>query len=318
MIPAMARLLLDDARIATMRGGRYGILEHGALLANDGRIEWIGERSQCPQAKVDERIDGKGALVTPALIDCHTHLVYAGHRADEFAMRLAGRTYEEISRAGGGIASTVRATRAASAAELETSARRRLDSLRAEGVATVEIKSGYGLDLENELKCLRVARSLAGPDVQIRTTFLALHALPPEFTGRVDEYVDHMCSEVLPTVAREGLADSVGAFCERIAFSSAQVRRVFEAARHHGMRVKLHADQLSDGGGAALAAEFAALSADHLEYASEAGLDAMQRAGTVAVMLPVAFYMLRETRRPPVEALRARGIPMAVASDCNP
>jgi imidazolonepropionase len=318
MIPAMARLLLDNARIATMRGGRYGIVERGAMLARDGRIEWVGERSERPGVAVDERIDAHGALATPALLDCHTHLVYAGHRADEFAMRLAGRTYEEISRAGGGIASTVKATRAAPAEVLEASARRRLDSLRAEGVATVEIKSGYGLDLESELKCLRVARALAGPGIDIRTTFLALHAVPPEFAGRADAYVDHVCSDVLPAVAKAGLADAVDAFCERIAFTPAQVRRVFEAARALGLRVKLHADQLSDGGGAALAAEFAALSADHLEYASDAGLDAMHRAGTVAVMLPVAFYMLRETRRPPIDSLRARGIPMAVASDCNP
>ena len=301
-----------------MRGGKYGMVESGAMLAHDGRVEWIGERSQRPDVAIDRRIDAHGALATPALVDCHTHLVYAGHRADEFAMRLAGKTYEEIARAGGGIVSTVRATRAASAAELEASARRRLDALRAEGVATVEIKSGYGLDLDNELKCLRVARSLAAPGIDVRTTFLALHALPPEFAGRADAYVAYVCDEVLPAVAREKLADAVDAFCERIAFTPAQVRRVFQAAQAAGLRVKLHADQLSDGGGAALAAEFGALSADHLEYTSDAALDAMQRAGTVAVMLPVAFYMLRETRRPPVEALRARGIAMAVASDCNP
>ena len=318
MIPAMARLLLENARIATMRDARYSLVERGALLARDGRIEWVGPASERPAAAVDERVDAGGALVTPALIDCHTHLVYAGTRADEFEARLSGASYEEIARKGGGILSTVKATRAASEAELRAASSRRLEALRAEGVATVEIKSGYGLDLESESKCLRVARSLADGGMTVRTTLLAAHALPPEFKGRADDYVAHVCEEILPAVAAAGLADAVDAFCERIAFTTQQTRRVFEAARRLGLRVKLHADQLSDGGGAALAAEFDALSADHLEHASDAGLDAMARAGTVAVLLPVAFYFLRETRKPPIAELRARGIPMAVASDCNP
>ena len=301
-----------------MRAGRYSLIDDGALVADGGRIAWIGPRGEAPREGVDQVIDAHGALATPALVDCHTHLVYAGHRADEFEQRLAGRTYEEIARAGGGIASTVRATRAASEDALLASARIRLQALMAEGVRTVEIKSGYGLDLDNEIKCLRVARTLAREGANIRTTFLALHALPPEFAGRQDDYVRYACEEALPKIAHEGLADAVDAFCERIAFTPAQVRRIFEAARALGLRVKLHADQLSDGGGAALAAEFGALSADHLEYTNDAGLDAMARAGTVAVLLPVAFYMLRETRRPPIGSLRARGIAMAVATDCNP
>ena len=301
-----------------MRDGRYSLLDDGALVADGGRIAWVGPRGEAPREGLGEVIDARGALATPALVDCHTHLVYAGHRADEFEQRLAGRTYEEIARAGGGIASTVRATRAASEDALAAAARVRLEALRSEGVRTVEIKSGYGLDLDNEMKCLRVARSLAREGVDIRTTYLALHALPPEFAGRPDDYVSSVCDETLPRIAREGLADAVDAFCERIAFTPAQVRRVFAAARACGLRVKLHADQLSDGGGAALAAAFGALSADHIEYTSDAGLDAMTRSGTVAVLLPVAFYMLRETRRPPVAKLRERAIPMAVATDCNP
>lgn len=302
-----------------MRGGRYSLIDDGALVAEGGRVAWVGPRSAAPRAAIDEVIDAHGALATPALIDCHTHLVYAGHRADEFEQRLAGRSYEEIARAGGGIASTVRATRAASEEALVVSARRRLQALMAEGVRTVEIKSGYGLDLDNEMKCLRVARRMARSEgADVRATYLALHAVPPEYRGREENYVDFVCREALPQIADEALADAVDAFCERIAFSAAQVRRVFEAARSRGLRVKLHADQLSDGGGAALAAEFGALSADHVEYTDDAGLDAMAASGTVAVLLPVAFYVLKETRRPPIAGLRARGIPMAVATDCNP
>ena len=301
-----------------MRGGRCAIVEHGALVAARGAIEWVGPAAHAPRHDIEERIDAHGALVTPGLVDCHTHLVFAGHRADEFARRQAGATYEEIARAGGGILSTVRATRAASESRLAEESRRRLDALAADGVTTVEIKSGYGLDLENELKCLRVARALGRGRVDVRTTLLAAHAVPPEFAGRADDYVAFICESLLPAVAGEGLADAVDAFCERIAFTPAQTRRVFEAARAHGLRVKLHADQLSDGGGAALAAEFGALSADHLEHASEAGLAAMARAGTVAVMLPVAYYFLRDTHRPPMEAIRRHGVRMAVASDCNP
>lgn len=304
-----------------MRGGRYGLIEDGALFAEDGRIRWMGPTGSAalPEVGDGERIDAKGALVTPLLVDCHTHLVYAGNRAREYEMRLEGSTYQQIARAGGGIASTMRATRAASDEVLAAQTGKRLDACMAEGVGVVEIKSGYGLDVENELRCLRVARGLQdGRPVRIRTTLLGAHALPPEFKGRQDEYVDLVCEQMIPQAAMEGLADAVDAFCEGIAFTPTQVRRVFEAARAHGLPVKLHADQLSDLAGAALAAEYGALSADHLEYTGESGVEAMARAGTVAVMLPGAFHFLRETRLPPVELLRKHGVPMAVATDSNP
>jgi imidazolonepropionase len=284
----MARFLLVNARIATMRDGRYTLLEDGAMQVADGRIGWIGPMHSAPREDA-ERIDAAGALVTPGLVDCHTHLVYAGTRAAEHARRLEGASYEEIARAGGGILSTVRATRAASEAELRRQSAPRLASLAAEGVTTVEIKSGYGLDLENEMKCLRVARSLGGKGMRVRTTLLAAHAVPPEFAGRADDYVEHVCTQIIPVAAREGLADAVDAFCESIAFSPAQTRRVFECARGHGLRVKLHADQRSNLGGASLAADCQALSADHLEHTDEFGIAAMARAGTVAVLLPGAF-----------------------------
>lgn len=295
-----------------------------AMECVDGVVTFVG-----PRAGLDSRqpgndnsaevIDAQGALVTPGLVDCHTHLVYAGNRAREFERRLQGATYEEIAREGGGILSTVKATRAASEAELIEQAGRRLDAMLAEGVMTVEIKSGYGLDVEGELKCLRVARLLGGSrNVRVVTTLLAAHAVPPEFKGRADAYVDLVCNELIARAARENLADAVDAFCEGIGFSPEQTRRVFEAARAHGLRVKLHADQLSNLNGAALAAEFGALSADHLEYADEAGVAAMAKAGTVAVLLPSAYYFLRETRLPPIDALRKHGVPMAVATDCNP
>jgi imidazolonepropionase len=319
----MARHLLVNARIATMRGGKYSIVEKGAMAIEDGLITELGpglRRGDDPQLRRgDEVIDAQGALVTPGLIDCHTHLVYAGNRARDFELRLQGATYEEIARAGGGIVSTMQATRAASEAQLTRESGRRLDSLIEGGVTTVEIKSGYGLDLESELKCLRVARSLAqGRDVTIRTTLLGAHTVPPEFKGRADDYVAMVCEELIPAAAQHRLADAVDAFCEGIGFTPSQTRRVFEAARKHGLRVKLHADQLSNLNGAALAAEFGALSADHLEHTDEAGVAAMARAGTVAVMLPGAFYFLRETKLPPIEALRRSGVPMAVATDCNP
>jgi imidazolonepropionase len=264
-------------------------------------------------------IDARGALVTPGLIDCHTHLVYAGNRAREFEMRLKGATYEEISRAGGGIVATMTPTRAASEEQLRREAGARLDAMLAEGVTTVEIKSGYGLDVESELKCLRVARSLArGRPVRIVTTLLGAHTVPPEYRGRADAYVDLVCDELMPRAAREKLADAVDAFCEGIGFTPAQTRRVFECARAHGLRVKLHADQLSNLGGAALAAQFAALSADHLEHTDEAGVAALAKAGTVAVLLPGAYYFLRETQAPPLEALRRHAVPIAIATDCNP
>ena len=320
----MAKTLVVNARIATMRGGKYSIVEDGAIVAEDGVIAWVGATSSLDARlrgndEDGEVVDAKGALVTPGLIDCHTHLVYAGNRARDFEMRLQGATYEEIARGGGGIVSTMLATRAASEDELRAQAGARLDAMLAEGVTAVEIKSGYGLDVAAELKCLRVARSLAnGRRVKISTTLLGAHAVPPEFRGRADAYVDLVCDELIPAAAAAGLADAVDAFCEGIGFSAAQTRRVFECARANGLRVKLHADQLSNLGGAALAAEFGALSADHLEHTDEAGVEALAKAGTVAVLLPGAYYFLRETHKPPVEALRRCGVPMAVATDCNP
>src|SRR6187402_1638689 len=270
----MARTLLVNARIATMRGGKYSIVEDGAMVIEDGLIAWVGPASDQSSPRAPRGngpgpnvIDAQGALVTPGLIDCHTHLVFAGNRAREFEMRLAGATYEDIARAGGGIVSTMKATRAASEAQLREESGRRLDALAGEGVTTVEIKSGYGLDVASELKCLRVARSLGeGRQVTIRTTLLGAHTVPPEYRGRADEYVDLVCGELIPKAVQAGLADAVDAFCEGIGFTPAQTRRVFEAARTHGLRVKLHADQLSNLGGAALAAEFGALSDDHLEH----------------------------------------------------
>jgi imidazolonepropionase len=319
MIPAMARSLVVNARLATMRGGKYSIVENAALVAEGGTIAWLGADADLARRDGDEVIDARGALVTPGLVDCHTHLVFAGNRAREFEMRLEGATYEEIARAGGGILATVKATRAASEEQLLREAGARLDAMIAEGVTTVEVKSGYGLDVASELKCLRVARALErGRAVRITTTLLGAHAVPPEFEGRADAYVDLLCGTLIPEAARAGLADAVDAFCEAIAFTPAQTRRVFACASDHGLRVKLHADQLSNLGGAALAAEFAALSADHLEHTDEAGVAAMAAAGTVAVLLPVAYYFLRETRLPPLEALRRHGVPIAIATDCNP
>jgi len=321
MIPAMARTLLVNARIATMRAGRYSMIDDGAMVAEAGVVSWVGPRELAPTVKRgnDEVVDAKGALVTPGLIDCHTHLVYAGNRAREFEMRLSGATYEDIARAGGGILSTVQATRAASEQQLAREAGARLDAMIAEGVTTVEIKSGYGLDVESELKCLRVARGLArGRNVTITTTVLGAHAVPPEYKGRADEYVDLVCGTLIPRAAEGKLADAVDAFCEGIGFSPAQTRRVFDAARAHGLKIKLHADQLSNLNGAALAAEYGAVSADHLEHTDVAGVKRLKAAGTVAVLLPGAFYFLRETKLPPVVALRTEGVPMAIATDCNP
>ena len=317
----MENLLVTHARLATMRGGHLGEIADGALHARDGVIAWAGPMTDLPRAAraASTVLDAKGALVTPGLVDCHTHLVYGGNRASELEMRLAGKSYAEIAKAGGGIASTVKATRAATNAQLRAASARRLEALMEEGVTTVEIKSGYGLDTENELRCLRIARSLAADHaVSICTTLLGAHAVPVEFKGRADEYVELVCTQMIPRAAAEGLASAVDVFCESIAFTPTQTRRVFEAARRHGLDVKLHADQLNDGGGAGLAAEFDALSADHLEYASEAGVKALARAGCVAVILPGAFYYLRETRPPPIDALRRHKVPMAVATDCNP
>jgi imidazolonepropionase len=312
---------LSNLHLATMTEGRgpYGAIADGALAIADGRIAWLGSAADLPQGEAGTVIDGRGGWLTPGLIDCHTHLVFAGDRAGEFEQRLMGASYEEIARAGGGIASTVAATRKATAEELEASARRRLDALRAEGVTTIEIKSGYGLDRDTELRMLEVARRLGEmPGIEVRTSYLGAHALPREYADDRGSYLDLVCERVLPEIASAGLADAVDAFCEGIAFTPDEVARVFAAARRQGLPVKLHADQLSDLGGAALAARFDALSADHLEYASEAGVAALAAAGTIAVLLPGAFYTLRETRQPPIEALRRHGVPIALATDCNP
>ncbi len=303
-----------------MQGTDLGLIERGAVVTNAGLIEWIGSTDTLPAGlHVDIETDCAGALMTPGLIDCHTHLVFAGNRAGEFEMRLKGASYEDISRAGGGILSTVSATRAATETQLFMQSESRLHALMREGVTTIEIKSGYGLDIETELKMLRVARDLGEKHgLTVRTSFLGMHALPAEFAGRTDDYVDFICTKSLPAVAAAGLADAVDAFCEHIGFSNTQVRRIFEAARTYHLPIKLHAEQLSDSGGAKLAAEFGALSADHLEYLDEAGVMAMAASGTVAVLLPGAFYFLRETRLPPIEMLRAQKLPIAVASDLNP
>ena len=314
-------LLITDARIATMRSGAapYGTLESGALAIRDGAIAWLGPMSELPSAYDAPVRSLEGRWLTPALIDCHTHLVFAGNRAEEFAMRKAGASYEDIARAGGGIMSTVRSTRSAADDELAAAARARLELLRREGCATVEIKSGYGLDAENEMRLLEVARRLGAEcDITVATTFLGAHACPPDYRDDKDRYIDRVCEEMLPAIAKANLADAVDAYCESIAFSTEQVARVFSAAQTHGLPVKLHADQLSDCGGAALAAEYGALSADHLEYTSAEGVAALAGAGTVAVMLPGAFLTLGETCRPPIATLRQAGVPLAVATDCNP
>jgi imidazolonepropionase len=291
-----------------------------AIAVADGRIAWTGTPDAVPAGHASApRHDGQGALVTPGLVDCHTHLVYGGQRANEFAMRLAGATYEEVAKAGGGIVSSVRATREASEDALFASASVRLQSLLAEGVCAIEIKSGYGLALEHERKQLRVARRLdEAHGVTVRTTFLGAHALPPEYAGRSQDYIDLVCQEMLPALHAEGLVDAVDVFCERIAFSLAETEQVFRAAQALGIPVKLHAEQLSDMGGAALAARYGALSCDHIEHLSPDGIAAMAAAGTVAVLLPGAYYTLRDTQLPPIAALRAAGVPMAVSTDHNP
>jgi len=308
-----------NGRLATMTtgGAAYGAIEDGAIAAEGGKIAWVGTRRDLPgrPAELSSKVhDLAGCWLTPGLIDCHTHLIYAGDRAREFELRLQGASYEEIARAGGGIRSTVTLTRAAAEDELVASAQKRLDGFTREGVTTIEVKSGYGLDSAAEAKMLRAARRLKG--VTVKTSFLGAHALPPEFEGRSGAYIDLVVEEMLPAVT--GLADAVDAFCEKIAFSPEETRKVFAAARARGLPVKLHADQLSDLGGAALAAEFDALSADHLEYTSEQGVAAMAKSGTVAVLSPGAFYFLREKQLPPIEAMRRAGLAIAIVSDSNP
>jgi imidazolonepropionase len=312
-------LALTDLNLATMAGPDYGVIDDGAIVVEDGAIRWLGPRADLPDLDVDQARSLGGRWVTPALIDCHTHLVFAGDRAAEFEQRLRGASYEDVARAGGGIMSTVRATREASADALYAAALTRLEALAAEGVATVEIKSGYGLDIETELKMLAVARQLGeATPVNVCTTLLAAHTVPPDFKGDADGYVTQICNELLPEVVSHSLADAVDAYCESIAFSPAQVARVFERAAELGLPVKLHADQLSDSGGAALAAAHKALSADHLEYTSAEGVAAMAASGVAAVLLPGAFLTLGETQLPPIDALRDAGVPIAIGSDCNP
>lgn len=317
------RTLWHNARLATLNPlagpDGWGLIERGAILTEGEHIAWVGALAELPaDLKPARSVDLGGALVTPGLVDCHTHLVYGGHRAAEFEMRLNGASYEAIARAGGGIRSTVAATRQASEGELLQAATARAQALLAEGVTTLEIKSGYGLSLDAEARCLRVARALGQSlGVDVRTTFLGAHALPPEFDGQPDAYIDAVC-DWMPQLHAQGLVDAVDAFCENIGFTAAQTRRVFEAAQRLGLPVKLHAEQLSDQGGAALAASFGALSCDHLEHLSPAGIAAMRAAGTVAVLLPGAYYFLRETKRPPIDALRQAGVPMAISTDHNP
>ena len=297
----------------------YGLINDAALLVDDEKILWCGRSSEIPSDAAAQSIDLEGRLVTPALIDCHTHVVYGGHRANEFEMRLNGKTYEEVAKAGGGIISTVSATRTASLSDLVAAALPRVDALIAEGVATIEIKSGYGLDIETELNMLRAARAIESKrPVTIKTSFLGAHAVPPEFTNRPDNYIDEVCIPTLHLAHKEGLVDAVDGFCEGIGFSTAQMERVFTAAKQLGIPVKLHAEQLSNIGGIQLAAEYDAISVDHIEYANEQDVKAMAAKAMVGVLLPGAFYTIRETQDPPVELMRKHKVNMAVATDCNP
>lgn len=320
--PRWDRLLLNATLATFEEGAREPLIERGAIGLQHGRIAWVGRMDDLPAAPAElaaavESVDG--ALITPGLIDCHTHLVFGGDRAADFELRLNGTSYEDIARAGGGITATVRATREASEEQLYAQSTLRAQALRADGATTLEIKSGYGLDLESERRLLRVARRLGREQgMTVRTSFLGLHALPPEYRDRRDAYVTLVCDSILPELAAEGLVDAVDAFCETIGFSREETRRLFERARQLQLPVKLHAEQLSDLDGAALVAEYGGLSADHLEHLSEAGVKAMAAAGTVAVLLPGAFHVLRETRPPPIALLRQHGVPIAVATDCNP
>lgn len=314
-------LLLTDARLATMRAGAadYGVVDDACIAISGGRIAWLGPATKRPKKSAEEERSIDGRWITPALIDCHTHLVFGGDRAAEYEKRLQGVSYEEIAAAGGGILSTVAATRIADIDTLYDDGMIRLRQLAATGVATVEIKSGYGLDVASELKILGVARDLGqASSLDIHTTLLAAHTVPPEFAGQADRYIDLIINEMIPEVASRGLADAVDGYCESIAFDAPQIAKLFRAATEAGLRVKLHADQLSDGGGAQLAARFKALSADHLEYTNEAGVRALATAGTTAVLLPGAYLTLKESQLPPIAELRKHGVPIAIASDCNP
>ncbi|MBI1495308.1 imidazolonepropionase [Halocynthiibacter styelae] len=314
--------ILTNTRIATMQEGQdsYGLIPDGAIVVERDAILWSGSKADLPREYADAQVHSlDGRLITPGLIDCHTHIVFGGDRAREFEMRLEGASYEEVARAGGGIVSTVKATRDADLETLVAEALPRLDALIAEGVTTVEIKSGYGLDRETELNMLRAARRLAElRDVRVKTSFLGAHAVPAEYAGRADAYIDDVCIPALQAAHAEDLVDVVDGFCEGIAFDATQIRRVFEAAKALGLPVKLHAEQLSNIGGTQLAAEFGALSADHVEYATDDDAAALAKSGTVAVILPGAFYTLRETQMPPIDSFRKHGVPMALATDCNP
>jgi len=314
-------LLLTDARIATMRVADtdYGAIDDGVIAIANGSLAWVGAKSEMPDGDAAETCSVGRKWVTPALIDCHTHVVFGGDRSHEFEQRLQGVTYEEIARSGGGILSTVSATRAASHDELFDLAMPRVASLMASGAATIEIKSGYGLDVETEIKMLEVARRIGeSTGVSVRTTLLAAHTIPPEYADDADAYIDLICDELIPLVAESKLADAVDAYCETIAFDSRQISKLFDCAKAAGLPVKLHADQLSDGDGAQLAAKYDALSADHLEHTSSAGVDALAKAGCVAVLLPGAFLTLNETQQPPIDNLRQRNVPISIATDCNP
>jgi imidazolonepropionase len=311
--------LLIDIRVATMAGG-YGLIDHAAIAIKTGRIAWVGAEADLPVEYASlTKTSLQGRLVTPGLIDCHTHVVFGGNRAAEFEMRLKGATYEEVARAGGGIISTVKATRTATVDELIASALPRIDAMLAEGVCVIEVKSGYGLDIETELRMLRAARAIAKlQPVRIVTSFLGAHAVPPEYKDRSDAYIDDVCIPALRAAHADGLVDAVDGFCEGIAFSTAQMARVFDVAKSLGLPVKLHAEQLSNLGGAKLAASYGALSADHIEYLDEEGVAALAKAGTTAVILPGAFYTLRENQVPPFDLLRKHKVPMAISTDCNP